>query len=516
MKVFLLYPDRDIDDGTGPGRPAPANQHDLTQDLELDTLLAAMAAGDEVVLDTSRRVLLASVTEPEVITYRQRVLADCLAAPKIVRQLYDLAVDAIQSERKVWYGIFRDHPETILRRSVRVMELLADNLRRLRELADEHADRFDSAGFTRLFATLHDELGDDYLATIAEHLADLRFRRGVLMSAELGTGNKGVHYLLHRPPRRSWWERLTGPNDPAYRFEVPARDEAGFRALSDLEGRGVTLVANALAQSVDHVVGFFRALRTELAFYLGCVNLHERLAAAGAPVCFPEPRPDGRPVLSARGLYDVCLALTIDDRAVGNELDADGTTLLLITGANQGGKSTFLRGVGLAQLMTQAGMFVGAEAFRANVCGGVFTHFKRAEDATMTSGKLDEELARMSEIADRLGPGDLLLCNESFASTNEREGSEIARQVVRAVTGAGVKVVFVTHLYDLAHGCYRQRSDTTVFLRAERRPDGRRTFRLVPGEPLPTSHGADSYRRVFGTDTEPDAERATGTAVSRG
>ena len=68
----------------------------------------------------------------------------------------------------------------------------------------------------------------------------------------------------------------------------------------------------------------------------------------------------------------------------------------------------------------------------------------------MTSGKLDEELARMSEIADTITPSGLLLCNESFGSTNEREGSEIARQVVRAMVEAKVKVFFVTHLFDLA------------------------------------------------------------------
>jgi len=152
--------------------------------------------------------------------------------------------------------------------------------------------------------------------------------------------------------------------------------------------------------------------------------------------------------------------------------------------------------------MMQAGMFVPAEYFRANVCDGVFTHFKREEDASMKSGKLDEELSRMSDIADWITPNGLLLCNESFAATNEREGSEIARQVIRAMTDAGIKVLFVTHLFDLAEGFYRQGLETALFLRAERLADGARTFRLVPGEPLPTSYGEDSYRRIFGAAPE--------------
>jgi DNA mismatch repair ATPase MutS len=113
-------------------------------------------------------------------------------------------------------------------------------------------------------------------------------------------------------------------------------------------------------------------------------------------------------------------------------------------------------------------MFVTATSFRANVTDGIFTHFKREEDATMTRGKLDEELARMSEIADYIGPKSLLLCNESFASTNEREGSQIARGVIDAPVEAGIKVVFVTHLYDLAHSLHARHNPGYLFLRAER------------------------------------------------
>ena len=158
-----------------------------------------------------------------------------------------------------------------------------------------------------------------------------------------------------------------------------------------------------------------------------------------------------------------------------------------------------LRGIGLAQLMMQCGMFVPAQSFRANVCDGVFTHFKREEDAGMKSGKLDEELSRMNSIVDAISPNSVVLLNESFASTNEREGSEIARQIVRALAERGIKVFYVTHLFDLAQGFHRGKMDTALFLRAERLADGRRTFRLVEGTPLPTSHAEDLYRRIFGT-----------------
>ena len=273
--------------------------------------------------------------------------------------------------------------------------------------------------------------------------------------------------------------------------------------MSELNSRGLSGTANALAQSADHIKDFFQLLRAELGFYLGCLNLRDRLLAKGEPVCFPVPASlaadsAGRSSLSARGLYDACLSLSTDARTVGNDADADDKRLVMITGANQGGKSTFLRSAGLAQLMMQAGMFVAAESFTASVTAGVFTHFKREEDATMEKGKLDEELARMSLITDQIRPGCLLLCNESFASTNEREGSEIARQIIRALNEAGIRVIFVTHMYDLAGRYYAQHDRGMLFLRAERQPDGHRTFRLLAGEPLPTSYGEDLYAEVFG------------------
>jgi DNA mismatch repair ATPase MutS len=104
----------------------------------------------------------------------------------------------------------------------------------------------------------------------------------------------------------------------------------------------------------------------------------------------------------------------------------------------------------------------------------------------------------MSEIADRISANCILLCNESFAATNEREGSELARHVVDALLQEHIKVLFVTHMFDLAHGFYEQELDTALFLRAERGSDGARPFRLSKGKPLPTSYGEDSYRKIFG------------------
>jgi DNA mismatch repair ATPase MutS len=496
VKVFLLHRDRDFDAQP----PLPWNTPALIQDLELGTLFGAMAGSDEFVRGVVQTALLDSLADVDTIRYRQDVLRDSLNNAAVVRSLYSLATEAFVEERKLRYWTVFRSPGTILHRSLDLLGAFEGLLRGLRQVAGGHGNEFQSEGFTRLFATLRRELDDDYFVKLRDHLRRLRFREGMLVSAELGQGLKGANYVLRKPhdTTQSWVERVFAQKPPAYTYRLHPRDEAGARALSDLRDRGAALVANALGQSADHVLSFFAMLRAELAFYVGCLNLHEHLTRKGEPVCFPVPERADQRRHAFAGLYDVCLSLTLGSRAVGNDVDADGRTVVIITGANQGGKSTFLRSIGLAQLMMQCGMFVPAASFRANVCSGLFTHYKREEDPSMKSGKFDEELSRMSEIADRIHPNALMLLNESFAATNEREGSEIARQITSALAERGIKVFFVTHLYAFAQSLHARRSEGALFLRAERRPDGTRTFKMVPGEPLQTTYGEDLYRNVFG------------------
>src|SRR6185437_7115822 len=342
------------------------------------------------------------------------------------------------------------NPVGLLRRSVRILEVLTETLRQLSALANEYADQFGSAGFRQLLAMLTDQLADEYLARIDQYLNEFQLPRGVLLSAQIGLGNRGEHHVLHEPPRRGTWSRLTGSHKDRRSFVVDYDDLSGAQALNKLSGYAVSDVANTLTQTAERLQYFFGRLRSELGFYLGCVNLHDELTKRRIPTCFPVPLPMMPPRFDCRDLRDVGLCLTTGKKVNGNDVDANGKTLIVITGANEGGKSTFLRSVGAAQVMMQAGMFVTAKAFSANVRAGVFTHFKREEDALLLHGKLEEELARMSALVEHIGPTSLLLCNESFASTNELEGSQIARDVVSAMVESGVRVFVVTHLYDLA------------------------------------------------------------------
>jgi DNA mismatch repair ATPase MutS len=495
VKAFLLFPSRDFEVSEEPG---PSHQ-DLVRDLELGALLGEMAQGDRFLYDVSKEVMLHSLDDVEVLRYGQAVLADCIGHESLVREFYALVVGALEDKRGIW-SLRSSTPSITLHGAVAQLEAFAVRLRALRKVSDDHFEHVGSEGLQRLLRTVRNDLDDAYIETLREQFRQLQFRGGVLLSARLGSDNSGADYVLRSPGTRrpGWRERARLAPRSSYSFTISPRDEAAANELSDLTNRGLNRVANAAAQAADHIESYFTMLRAELGFYVACLNLRSALLARGVPLSFPEPLPHEPFCFSCEDLRDTALVLQSADPVVGNDVEVDGRPLVVVTGANSGGKSTFLRSVGLAQLMLQCGMFVSASSYRASVRTAVFTHFGREEDASMRSGRLDDELRRMDAIVDAMSRDALVLFNESFAGTNEREGSEIGRQMVRALLERGVSVMFVTHQFDLAAGLASSMGETARFLRAERAPDGKPRFKLLVAGPLPTSFAVDVYRRIGG------------------
>ncbi|MFN2323111.1 MAG: DNA mismatch repair protein MutS [Trueperaceae bacterium] len=488
----------------------PLGGRGVDGDLELDVVVRAMALGDGRVASVVRRVLLDPTTDADVIRYRQATLTACLERPGVARSLYDIATRTLERRTKVYWGLVR-RPAAVVRNGVDLMRVYRSAFRDLRALADAHRDDDADDPLAALLVTLRTTLSDALLADIDAHLDALRIDDGVRVAASLGGATTASAYVLEPPERfrqpasravRRWWRAawrtLRRREATVFTYRVGAYDDSARRELSDLQGRGLARTATALAAACDELLWFFGRLRDELAFYLGGMALHERLTSLGAPVCFPQPRDASPTFLKASGLVDAGLAFTVDGAVVGNDVEADGKGTIVVTGANQGGKTTFLRSLGVAQLLMQAGSLVPARSFESSVATDVFTHFTRAEDAGMRRGRLDEELSRLDGIVSAIEPGALLLMNESFASTNEREGSELAEAIVRALTEAGVRVVFVTHLNRFARELHERRPSGTLFLEAERLSDGARTFRMIAGAPAQASYGEELYRALFG------------------
>lgn len=241
----------------------------------------------------------------------------------------------------------------------------------------------------------------------------------------------------------------------------------------------------------------FDKLLKMFGFYVGSVKLYHKLSAKKIKVCFPSFSDQTN--LSFKGLTDIGLVLKSNAPAdiEGNTFSFSNKSLVIITGRNQGGKTTFLRSVGLAQLLSQCGLFVSADAFTCNLFQGIYTHFPNEEDKTLNKGLLEQELHGLDGLVNHMQPGSLLLMNETFSTTSEYDASILAEQILSAFVKCKVTTFFVTHLYEYAHKLYQSQPEHCIFLRAVSSPGSGVTYQLKEGEPLRSGLAIELYHQVI-------------------
>ncbi len=151
--------------------------------------------------------------------------------------------------------------------------------------------------------------------------------------------------------------------------------------------------------------------------------------------------------------------------------------------------------------MMQCGLKVSAGSYVSGIFPAFFTHFTRREDSEMNSGRLDEELSRMNQIIENLKENSIILLNESFATTTEKEGSVIAYDIIKALMEAGVKILTVTHLLSFAQKVFQETQENensnVTFFSAQRMENGRRTYKMIQHAPELTSFGLDLYEDII-------------------
>jgi DNA mismatch repair protein MutS len=280
-----------------------------------------------------------------------------------------------------------------------------------------------------------------------------------------------------------------------------------FRDLSKV----LDSVCQPIAQALRHYdtlhSGFLAALRDDLAFYLAAMRLMERLRSRGLPVCRPEIAPMTERVCELHEAYNLNLALhqreQADDasRIVTNDvhLGEDGR-ICILTGPNQGGKTTYTQMVGLCQILAQAGVWVPAAWARISPVDNIYTHYPVEEQVARGTGRFGDEAQRLSVIFARGTRHSLVLLNESLASTNPGESLYIAQDIVRVLRRLGARAIFATHLHELAADLAALNASTAgdsliVSLVASRREtpeeSPRRSYKIVPGPPLGRSYAQE-------------------------
>ncbi|HPF87298.1 MAG TPA: hypothetical protein PK537_04490 [Candidatus Limiplasma sp.] len=473
----------------------------LTDDLRLDVLLDAMAAGDARTAQACRQVLLAPLTDAQAIAARREVRGDITAHPQLFSTLLTSAREAMDAADR--YAEFQkpryDHiisPQKKLLTEITIAKQSLKILRRMHAAVTAEHAAFGSGAVTALADTIIRLFSAENVKRMEARLAmldSLKLSDDLTLSASVGDGLKPAHVVLNTLARpMAGRRRLTEAGIPIALSSVGL-----IRNAEEIVQSAVTPLLQTVAEFSKSLRDFFNTLSFQLGFYLGCIRLQNRLRAIGVPLCEPDID-DACGGMESDALCSAGLALQEGRIPMGNAVRFREKRLVVITGVNQGGKTTFLRGVGQAQLMAQCGMFVAAQTYRCPLYRGIYTHFPSGEDTARDAGLLDVELRKLSSIVDCIRPHSLLLLNETFQTTMPADARYMAEITVRALTDSGVAVVFVTHLYAYAAAAYARHQPDTLFLRAERAGTVQKAYVLREGKPYSSAAGDDLYREVLG------------------
>ncbi len=233
----------------------------------------------------------------------------------------------------------------------------------------------------------------------------------------------------------------------------------------------------------------------EVQFYLAYLEHIEPLEEQGLRFSLPRVAA-GSTQERASQTFDLALAgrlAATGGTVVVNDFQLRGTErILVVSGPNNGGKTTFARAFGQLHHLAALGLPVPGTDVRLLLADRVHAHFEREEELRTLRGGFEDELHRIHEILEAAGPDSVLIMNESFGSTTLHDALLVGSEIVRRISELGALCVFVTFVDELA-----SLNEHTVSMMSTVDPDdpARRTFRVVRRPADGLAHAAAVARR---------------------
>jgi DNA mismatch repair protein MutS len=444
--------------------PREARERDedrsFARDLNLDQVVAAIA-GDREERDLIAQTLFGHLRDADTVRYRQEVFRD-LDNPALLGEIQCFADLMTRVHAHLnQLGAMRDHfqQEGWLLDAAAIycdaVGSLAEHLaamyvgsRALAAFRDYLARYVASAGFTTLARETRDRkdaLGRIRYCTrikgdrveVTRYTDEADYSAVVLRTFERFEQGAVKDYLIRYRTR-------PGMNHVAAQIleRVARLFPEEFAALDEYCSRHAAF----LDEGIRHA-------HRELQFYLAYLDYIRPLRDAGLSFCYPDVSASSKDV-RADGTFDLALArklVTQGTPVVTNDFRLEGRErIAVVTGPNQGGKTTFARTFGQLHHLASVGCPVPGSAARLFLFDRLFTHFEREEDLSARTGKLEDDLIRIGGILRAATPDSIVILNETFASTTTRDAHFLGTKLLTKVMRLDALCVYVTFVDDLA------------------------------------------------------------------
>lgn len=454
-------------------------------DLKLDRIVAAITAGkEEYDLTGFFHIPLFEVDE---VAFRQEIMRD-LEDARLIKDLRTFA----ETMRAVRVHLARveqvTHRVAKQRWFIDAAALYSDGVIRLvDDLAHANlvspglsAFRDHAAGY--IASDRFDSLVAEAKRITAD-LAAVRYRLGTFpLRVEIGPFNCGPDY---GEEINALFARFGQGDVEPYPFVSPDADAVSkvdamiLDRVADMHPDVFARLAAFHAKHEDFPDPAILAFDREIQFYIACREYVERFSNVGLGFCYPSVSREGKESRS-RGGFDLALAETLlaGNRAiVVNDFELSGTErILVVTGPNQGGKTSFARAFGQMHYLASLGCPVPGDEAQLPLCDRIFTHFEKEEDVADLSGRLKDDLTRIHAILDGATSQSLVVINEIFSSTTLRDATVLSCRIAERLIGRNLLCIWVTFIDELA-----TLGEQTVSMVATVNPNNptERTYRIV-------------------------------------
>jgi DNA mismatch repair protein MutS len=463
---------------------APAQAPACCADLHLDQVIRGIARGrDDYDL---RPAFHAPLRDPADVAYRQDVFRD-LADARLRAELEAFCQAMRRSRRRQVRAAALRNPLQSRRLRLDAAAIYCSAVEAL-AVALERRGRA-AAGLRAVAAHLRAHLASGAFAALRDEVRRLQRAFGEVtygltiledrVHVGRATGRSDYGEAIERTFRAFGSGAAAPPPDDDDQIDMNSVEAAILERVARLHPDVFAALAAFDQRHETYVDPSLERFEHEVQFYLAYLAYAERFAAVGLAFCLPEVTDRDKRV-HARGAFDLALAAQLlEDGAapVTNDLRLEGRErLIVVTGANQGGKSTFARMFGQLHYLAALGCPVPAREARLFLFDELLTHFEREEDLRQLQGKLLSELTRLRALIEGATARSIVVMNEAFSSTATDDALELGRATLRQLLDRDALGVYVTFVDELASFDPR-----VVSMTATVAPDdpARRTFEVV-------------------------------------